>query len=156
MKIYLKNTISQLKIACILFSAAFIFVGCGSLYSDEDLTNFDAQIQEFIQENNWKAERSETGLYLEVLEKGGGESIPIDAKIRVTYKGTLLNGQSFDQTGAEPVTLHTRGLIDGWREALLSIDVGSSVRMVIPPQLGYKNQELPKIPKNCHVACNGY
>jgi len=130
-----------------LFMAAALSA-CGSLYSEEDLADFDTQIEQVIQDNAWQMERSESGLYLEILEKGNGAPIPIDAKILVTYKGTLLNGQSFDQTGAAPVSLYTRTLIEGWREALLSMDVGSSARVVIPPQLGYKNQDSPKIPKN--------
>lgn len=130
------------------FTILFALSSCGALYSDEELQSFDEEIQKFIEKNNWNAERSDSGLYLEILEEGNGQSIPIDAKILVTYKGTLLNGKSFDQTGNEPVSLHTRTLIEGWREALLSMDVGSKARMVIPPNLGYKTQELSMIPKN--------
>lgn len=140
----LKQLINKL----LLLLTVVLLSACGGLYSDEDLAEFEQEIQIFLKENNWTAERSESGLYLEVLEEGTGQPIPIDAKVLVTYKGSLINGQSFDQTGAEPVLLHTRTLIDGWREALLSLNVGGSARMVIPPNLGYKNQELPKIPKN--------
>ena len=87
-------------------------------------------------------------MYLEILDKGKGPTIPIDARILVTYEGRLLNGQSFDKTGIEPVSLYTRTLIEGWREALLSMNIGDSARMIIPPNIGYKNQELGKIPKN--------
>jgi len=131
----------------LVFCASLLFA-CGSLYSEEDTAQFDAEIQKKIKENNWNCERSESGLYLEILEKGNGGPIPVDGKILVTYKGTLLNGQSFDQTGNQPVSLQTRSLIEGWREALLSAEIGSSLRLIIPPQLGYKNQDLPKIPKN--------
>lgn len=133
---------------CFAVLIALSLSACGALYSDEDLADFDAQIAQTIQENGWNMERSESGLYFERLEEGNGATIPIDAKILVTYKGTLLNGQSFDQTGVAPVSLHTRTLIEGWREALLNMDIGSSARVIIPPQLGYKNQDLPKIPKN--------
>jgi FKBP-type peptidyl-prolyl cis-trans isomerase FkpA len=133
---------------CFAVLIALSLSACGALYSDEDFADFDAQIAQTIQENGWNMERSESGLYFERLEEGNGATIPIDAKILVTYKGTLLNGQSFDQTGAAPISLHTRTLIEGWREALLNMDIGSSARVIIPPQLGYKNQDLPKIPKN--------
>lgn len=129
-------------------ASIFSLFSCGNLYSDEELADFDQQIQEFIAENNWNCQRSESGLYFEILEAGNGEPIPIDAKILATYKGTLLSGQSFDQTGETPLSLHTRTLIEGWREALLDMDIGSTARMIIPPHLGYKNQDLPKIPKN--------
>jgi FKBP-type peptidyl-prolyl cis-trans isomerase FkpA len=140
----LKHLLNEL----LLLLTVVLLNACGRAYSDEDLAQFDREIQVFLKENNWNAERSESGLYLEIIEEGTGQPIPFDAKVLVTYKGSLLNGQSFDQTGVEPVMLQTRTLIAGWREALLSLNVGSSVRMVIPPNLGYKNQELPKIPKN--------
>lgn len=148
----MKNLVSKTNsIRCKWFAYTGLVVllsGCGSLYSEEELTDFDIQIKRTIQENNWHMERSESGLYLQILEEGQGEPIPIDARILVTYKGTLLNGQSFDQTGAEPVSLYTRTLIDGWREALLTMELGSTARVIIPPHLGYKTQDLPKIPKN--------
>jgi FKBP-type peptidyl-prolyl cis-trans isomerase len=66
----------------------------------------------------------------------------------VTYKGSLTSGKTFDETGDEPVSLYAKTLIEGWREALLFLNIGSKVRLIIPPNLGYKNQELPDIPKN--------
>jgi FKBP-type peptidyl-prolyl cis-trans isomerase len=121
---------------------------CGEVYSEDDLVEIDKKIKNYIKKNNWKAEKSTSGLYLQILDTGKGPAIPIDAKILATYEGRLLNGQSFDKTGIQPVSLYTRSLIDGWREALLSMNIGDSARMIIPPNIGYKNQDLPKIPKN--------
>lgn len=127
---------------------SLILSACGDLYSDQDLEQFDAEIQKLIAEKNWNCERSETGLYYEILEEGDGDFIPIDARVLVTYRGSLTNGKTFDQTGEEPVSLYAKTLIEGWREALLLLNIGSKVRLIIPPNLGYKNQELPDIPKN--------
>ncbi len=137
-----------MKLFASLICLMFLFSSCGDLYSDEEMADFDHKIQDFIKENQWHCTRSESGLYLEILEPGNGQPIPYDAKILATYKGRLLNGQSFDQTGSTPISLDARTLIEGWREALLDMQVGSTSRMIIPPHLGYKNQELPKIPKN--------
>jgi FKBP-type peptidyl-prolyl cis-trans isomerase len=147
MKSYLFTPILRYRLL-LIFGFSLGVSSCGSLYSEEDIEDIDKQIEQTIQENGWYMERSESGLYLEILEQGNGEPIPIDAHILVTYKGTLLNGQSFDQTGEKPVSLHTRTLIEGWREALLTLEIGSSARVVVPPQLAYKNQDSPKIPKN--------
>lgn len=130
------------------FALTLFFSACGELYSDQELENIDTSIQKLIAEKNWDCERSETGLYHQIIEQGNGDFIPIDAKILVTYKGSLTNGKTFDQTGEEPALLYAKSLIDGWREALLFLNVGSHVRLIIPPNLGYKNRELPDIPKN--------
>lgn len=132
----------------ILLSFSLFLFACGELYSEQDLNQFDTQIQKLIAEKNWNCERSESGLYYQILEDGDGDFIPIDAKVLVTYKGYLTNGKIFDQTSAEPVSLYAKSLIEGWREALLFVNIGSEVRLIVPPNLGYKNQELPDIPKN--------
>jgi FKBP-type peptidyl-prolyl cis-trans isomerase len=132
----------------VLFCVFILFSACGELYSDQELNQFDAQIQKLIAEKNWNCERSDTGLYYEILEEGEGDFIPIDARVLVTYKGSLTNGKTFDETGDEPVSLYAKTLIEGWRETLLFLNIGSKVRLIIPPNLGYKNQELPDIPKN--------
>lgn len=131
----------------ILLSFSLFLFACGELYSEQDLNQFDAEIQKLIAEKNWDCERSESGLYYQIIEEGDGDFIPIDAKVLVTYKGTLTNGKIFDQTSDEPVSLYAKSLIDGWREALLFLNIGSEVRLIIPPNLGYKNRELPDIPK---------
>lgn len=131
-----------------LLVVALVMSSCGESYSDAELTQFDEQIQKLIEQKNWTCERSDSGLYFQILEEGDGAFIPIDAKVLVTYKGSLKNGKIFDQTSEEPVSLYAKTLIDGWREALLFLNIGSKVRLVIPPNLGYKNRELPDIPKN--------
>jgi FKBP-type peptidyl-prolyl cis-trans isomerase FkpA len=132
----------------ILLSFSLFLFACGELYSEQDLNQFDTQIQKVIAEKNWNCERSESGLYYQILEDGDGDFIPIDARVLVTYKGSLTNGKTFDETGDEPLSLYAKTLIEGWREALLFLNIGSQVRLIIPPNLGYKNQELPDIPKN--------
>lgn len=131
-----------------LLVVALVMSSCGESYSDAELTQFDEQIQKLIEQKNWTCERSESGLYFQILEEGDGAFIPIDAKVLVTYKGSLKNGKIFDQTSEEPVSFYAKTLMDGWREALLFLNIGSKVRLVIPPNLGYKNRELPDIPKN--------
>jgi FKBP-type peptidyl-prolyl cis-trans isomerase FkpA len=132
----------------ILLTFSLFLYACGELYSEHELNQFDAEIQKLIVDKDWVCERSESGLYYQILEEGDGDFIPIDAKILVTYKGSLTNGKIFDQTNAEPVSLYAKSLIEGWREALLFLNIGSEVRLIIPPNLGYKNREMPDIPKN--------
>lgn len=135
------------RIGFLLVTALFMS-SCGESYSDAELTQFDEQIQKLIEQKQWTCDRSESGLYYQILEEGDGAFIPIDARVLVTYKGSLTSGKTFDETFDEPVSLYAKTLIEGWREALLFLNIGSKVRLIIPPNLGYKNQELPDIPKN--------
>ena len=41
-----------------------------------------------------------------------------------------------------------RGVIDGWKEALLGQKKGVKIRMIVPPQLGYGAGGMDKIPPN--------
>jgi FKBP-type peptidyl-prolyl cis-trans isomerase len=127
---------------------AFAIASCGSQYSEEEKAGYEKEMKAFCERKNWNWELSESGLFYEVLEEGNGGEIPIDAKIEVQYKGYLLNGKTFDNQMDSPVTLHTLTLIDGWREMLLFAQIGSHIRFVVPPYLGYKSRKVGEIPSN--------
>lgn len=117
-------------------------------YSDEELKKFDLEILDYLKEKNIQAERTETGLYYTIIEEGEGPEIPFDAIITVNYKGYLTNGRSFDSQLGEPVDLHVKRLVKGWREAMLYMNVGTKAQLFIPPHLGYQSQEKEDIPAN--------
>ena len=41
-----------------------------------------------------------------------------------------------------------RGVIDGWKEALIGQRKGVKIRMIVPPQLGYGAGGMGAIPAN--------
>ena len=54
------------------------------------------------------------------------------------YKGTLIDGTSFDKSDAKkPLSLAVAGLVPGLREAIKLMPTGSKSQIVIPPQLGF-------------------
>lgn len=76
-------------------------------------------------------------LYREIT-KGKGEKPSPRSIVTVHYKGTLINGKSFDQTEkGRPATFPLRGLIEGWKIALKEMTVGSRWEIVIPFNLAY-------------------
>ncbi len=119
-------------------------------YSDEDLSNFDKEIKTYVQKQPEKFEKTESGLYLHIENEGEGEEfIKFTDKVTFCYSGKLLNGQVFDQCSKEnPVTFETRVLIDGWKEAFSSLKKGGKAKLVVPPQLGYADSKLDKVPAN--------
>ncbi|MFU8892880.1 MAG: FKBP-type peptidyl-prolyl cis-trans isomerase N-terminal domain-containing protein [Luteolibacter sp.] len=97
-----------------------------------------------------------SGLQYEVLEKGGdetykapeGEGAP-QKQFVVHYKGTTIDGNEFDASEeGEPMTM-TLAVIDGFREALTTMPVGSKWKLFIPSDLAYgERRQSAKIGPN--------
>ena len=95
----------------------------------------------FLTENKKKEGviTTESGLQYEIITKGEGD-IPTDKdKVKVHYKGTLLNGETFDSSydRGEPSTFPVTGVIKGWQEALQLMPVGSKWTVYIPSGIAY-------------------
>lgn len=116
-------------------------------YSDDDKQSFDDQIQQYLEEKGIDCEKSESGLYFKIIEKGNGRPIKYSDQISFKYRGELLNGRVFDDK-KEPVDFYVKQLISCWKEVLLEINEGGKVFLVSPPQLGYGDHKLDDIPQN--------
>ncbi len=81
----------------------------------------------------------ESGLQYEVLNEGTGEKPKPGDDITVHYKGTLLDGTPFDSSydRKEPLTTSLNSVIQGWKEGVPLMPVGSKYRFFIPYQLAY-------------------
>lgn len=99
-----------------------------------------------------RMDRSGTGLYIEVMNKGRGAPAAAGAKILIDYKGWLPDGKLFDTNegqGPLAVSLDQDFLIDGVMEGLQGIRVGEERKLVIPPALGYGELgDLGYVPRN--------
>jgi FKBP-type peptidyl-prolyl cis-trans isomerase len=84
-----------------------------------------------------------------VLEKNGkGKIAKKGDKTKVLYKGTLLNGQVFDENLTEGISF-TVGLgqfIPGWEEMVQLMKFGDKVKVVIPWKLAYGPNGTGPIP----------
>jgi FKBP-type peptidyl-prolyl cis-trans isomerase len=90
---------------------------------------------------------TESGLQYEVLKKGDGSNPKQDDKVKVHYRGILLNGTEFDSSykRGQPSTLRVGSVIAGWTEALQLMSVGSTYRLYIPSKLAYGNRGAGRI-----------
>jgi peptidylprolyl isomerase len=86
------------------------------------------------------AEKTASGLYSRVLQKGTGSEHPkAGDMVEVNYAGWMTDGKLFDTsqkrnaTAKFPIDL----LIKGWQEGLKLMVVGEKRRMWIPAQLAY-------------------
>lgn len=77
-----------------------------------------------------------SGLQYKITEEGKGNKPTATDKIRVTYKGTNLKGEVFDQS-PEPVEFPLNGVIAGWQEAFQLLPVGTKATLYIPANLAY-------------------
>jgi FKBP-type peptidyl-prolyl cis-trans isomerase FklB len=82
---------------------------------------------------------TESGLQYKVIEMGDGPKPSPNDKVRVHYRGRLIDGTQFDSSydRGEPAEFPVGGVIAGWTEALQLMPVGSKWEVYIPSELGY-------------------
>ncbi|QZN85780.1 FKBP-type peptidyl-prolyl cis-trans isomerase [Cellulomonas sp. C5510] len=89
-----------------------------------------------------------TELVVQPLIEGSGPAVEEGQTLTVQYSGWLWDGTPFDSSwerGASS-TFALTGVIEGWQQGLAGQPVGSQVLLVIPPDLGYGDQEQDGIP----------
>ena len=90
------------------------------------------------------------GLQYIVLTNGTGTIPTASDTVSVQYRGTLIDGTEFDSSykRGQPAQFPVGGVIRGWTEALLKMNVGSKWQLFIPSELAYGEQGRPGIPPN--------
>ena len=99
--------------------------------------NIDAgkkAIEDFAKQDGVLTTKS--GLAYRYATKGTGKS-PVDGdKVKVTYRGTLIDGTEFDKS-EEPIEFGVNQVIPGWTELLKLMKEGDQVIAYIPYDLAY-------------------
>lgn len=100
--------------------------------------------QAFLEANKEKegVNVTESGLQYKVLEKGTGPKPDSNDVVKVHYHGTLVDGEVFDSSvdRGTPAQFPVNGVIKGWTEALLKMNVGSKWKIFVPSELAYGSQ----------------
>ena len=105
--------------------------------------------EKFLAENKTKegVKTTASGLQYKVITEGKGE-IPNDTcKVKVNYRGKLIDGTEFESTyeRKEPFVTNVGGVIKGWTEALKMMPVGSKWELYIPQELAYGSRDMGQI-----------
>ena len=91
--------------------------------------------------------KTESGLCYKVITEGKG-AVPTNTdRVKVHYRGTLIDGTEFDSSYKrnEPTTFGANQVISGWTEALTMMPVGSKWVLYIPQELAYGNRDMGQI-----------
>jgi len=149
----LKNTLKFTAIAGVLALAA-----CSDNSDDKKATDDASEIAEveapakaaamdakantdYLIKNKAKDDMqvTESGLQYRVVTEGSGATPTADDFVTVHYAGRLIDGTEFDSSykRGEPATFPAGGLIKGWTEALLLMQVGDKWELTIPADIAY-------------------
>jgi FKBP-type peptidyl-prolyl cis-trans isomerase FkpA len=103
-----------------------------------------------VEERAPAMETTASGLKYEVLELGEGTMPTLADTVTVHYRGELLDGSVFDSSydRGQPTSFPLARVVEGWKEGLQLMPVGSKYRFEIPPALGYGERGAGPIPPN--------
>ena len=95
-----------------------------------------------------------SGLQYQVLREGSGPKPQPTDKVRVNYKGTLLDGTVFDSSydRGEPVEFALNQVIPGWTEGVQLMPVNSKYKFWVPANLAYGPNGQPPIGANATLV----
>lgn len=89
---------------------------------------------------------------VEELVVGTGKEVKKGDSIVIHYKGTLLDGTTFDSSYTRGQPFETQigvgQVIKGWDEGVVGMKVGGKRRLTIPPLLAYGDRAIGPIPAN--------
>ena len=77
------------------------------------------------------------GVLYTVTTPGEGASPSRGDQVAVRYKGTFINGQTFDESGDEPAVFAVGQVVPGFRDALLDMTPGETRTIYLPPDQAY-------------------
>ncbi|HEU4402403.1 MAG TPA: FKBP-type peptidyl-prolyl cis-trans isomerase [Candidatus Polarisedimenticolia bacterium] len=91
------------------------------------------------------AVKTPSGLIIQEISAGSGASPTPADKVKVHYKGTLIDGTVFDSSidRGEPAVFPLSGIIPCWAQGLQAMKVGGKSRLICPSELAYGDRGAP-------------
>jgi len=148
-----KSLIEKEEIQALLMSLDQAMKSKQQAASAADAEAAIAEGKKFLEENAKKdgVQITESGIQYVVVTEGEGEKPQATDTVTVHYKGTFLNGETFDSSYErnEPAVFPLNRVISGWTEGVQLMSIGSKYTFTIPSDLAYgPNGNPPRIPGN--------
>lgn len=108
----------------------------------------DKLIQDYLTANHLTAQKTPEGIYYIIEKTGNGKHPTASDKVKVNYKGTLLDGTKFDASADHggPAEFPLTQVIKGWTNGIPVFDEGGKGKLIIPSSLAYGQNPPPGSP----------
>lgn len=146
----------KILLAFVAFLVFILFYSC-RVVTNECPYNMDpalkapdseiVRLDNYISSNNITATKHSSGIYYQIISQGTGDYPNQCSTVGVTYIGTLTTGAEFDRSNTT-IYFPLNTLITGWRIGIPLVKKGGKVRLYIPPDFGYGQEDRTGIPKN--------
>lgn len=85
-------------------------------------------------EKGWK--KTASGLAIKMQAAGSGATFADTASVRLTYKGTHIDGSTFDES-KDTIAMDLKHVVAGFKEALTLMRPGSKAVVIMPSSIAY-------------------
>jgi FKBP-type peptidyl-prolyl cis-trans isomerase FkpA len=109
-----------------------------------------ASLQTYITANAIAATQDSRGFFYSIVAPGSGTTPTTSSTVTVKYIGKLENGTIFDQSQSG-ATFQLSQLIKGWQYGIPLIKKGGSIKLYLPPTLGYGCNAVGGIPAGSNL-----
>ncbi|HHP7240156.1 MAG TPA: FKBP-type peptidyl-prolyl cis-trans isomerase [Cyclobacteriaceae bacterium] len=117
----------------------------------EKLVEDGAAIDQFLEDNDIEAIKTESGLRYIITEEGDGPKPEEGQTVVVHYNGELLDGTKFDSSydNGKPFSfvLGQGRVIKGWDEGIALLNKGDKATLFVPSPLGYGGRQAGEVIK---------
>lgn len=143
-----KNVFIFVVVIILVGIAVWLFVGKIKNNSPESVSNSNSSLSKTVSDDGseGKLMEMENGLRFRDIIVGSGREINDGDTAVVNYVGTLASGvkfdSSYDRGQTFEFTLGAGEVIAGWDVGVKGMKVGGKRLLVIPPQLGYGDNEI--------------
>lgn len=108
-------------------------------------------IQDYIKAKKLKVQKTKSGLYYVMTQKGTGENAKAGQSVTMNYTGMLTDGTKFDSNvdptfgHVQPFTFNLGAgqVIRGWDEGVALLNKGAKATLIIPSSMAYGSRSMP-------------
>ncbi|MDC3252863.1 FKBP-type peptidyl-prolyl cis-trans isomerase [Crocinitomicaceae bacterium] len=141
-------TKTNMKSTLAICALALGLLACDKKSAEEQATEDNTIILNYISEQNLVAEATGSGLYVVIENEGNGTSCNSTSTVRVAYTGYFTHGTQFDSSPAGGIEFPLQNVITGWTEGIPYFKEGGTGKLLVPSALAYGTSGTTGIPPN--------